>query len=268
MASAERNFREIGERLSSAFRLGARPLAVYGSETIPAGAVHLAGVNRCFAVTMYRMAVKREVDTVYAGRDEPEGCCPGGMSHTGFTVQPEGIRYFVSTGKKDVRGGAAEYLKSSPAVVEKSFRALGKITPPGKYLVVQACETLPDRDPGVRSLCCFGSAEQIRNLAALVHFDREDPFSPVIVPWGPSCATLITYPAGMAEHGPRDTAFMGPQDPTQNWSIPPDTLAMGIPAEMAARMAGNLDRSFVVLRPRVAFPDHKSGLSPDDGGPG
>jgi hypothetical protein len=212
---------------------------------------------------MYRMAAMREADTIYATGDEPEGCCPGGMSHTGFTGRPDFIRYFVSTGKKDVRGGAAEYLKSSPEVVEGSFRAVGRITPPGRYLVVQACEALPVPDPGVRSLCCFGSAEQIRNMAGLVHFDREDPFSPVIIPWGPSCATLITYPAGMAEHGPADTAFVGPQDPTQNWSIPPGTLAMGIPAVMAERMAGNLDRSFVVLRPRIAFPDHGRQTPPE-----
>jgi hypothetical protein len=141
-------------------------------------------------------------------------------------------------------------------MVEKSFKAVGKITPPGTYLVVQACEAVPEIDPGVRSICCFGSAEQIRNMAALVHFDRDDPFSPVVVPWGPSCATYITYPAGMAEHAPKNTAFLGPQDPTQNGSIPPDTMAIGIPAEMAMRMVQNLPHSFVVLRPGIAFPDH------------
>ena len=151
-------------------------------------------------------------------------------------------------------GGAAEYLKSGPDMVERCFKALGTITPLGKYLIVQVCETLPDRNPEIRSICCFGTAEQIRNMAALVHFDRDDPFSPVIVPWGPSCSTFITYPAGMAENGPKNTAFMGPQDPTQNRTLPPDMMAIGIPAEMAIRMAENLDSSFVVQRPQVAFP--------------
>ena len=110
---------------------------------------------------------------------------PGGLAHTGFQPVPDDIRYFVSTGKKEVRGGAAEYLKANPDLVERCFKALGKVTPPGKYLIVQACETLPDKNPGVRSVCCFGTAEQIRNMAALVHFDRDDPFSPVIVPGDP-----------------------------------------------------------------------------------
>jgi hypothetical protein len=93
-------------------------------------------------------------------------------------------------------------------------------------------------------------------MAALVHFDREDPFSPVIVPWGSACSTYITFPAGMAEGTPKDTAFMGPQDPTQNHSLPPGMMAMGIPAELAVRMVKNLDSSFVIRRPQVAFPRH------------
>lgn len=248
------DFREIGRRLAAAFRLETRPLAVYGSETLPAGTVHLPEVNRCFAVSLYRMATEKETPAIYVDADSEEGCCAGGLAHTGFHPEPDSIKYFVSTGRKDVRGGAAEYLKSSPEMVERCFQALGKVTPPGKYLVVQACEVLPDANPGIRSICCFGTAEQIRNMAALVHFDRDDPFSPVIVPWGPSCSTFITYPAGMTENAPKDSAFVGPQDPTQNRSLPPEMMAIGIPAGLAIRMTENLDSSFVVRRPQVAFP--------------
>jgi hypothetical protein len=254
------DFREIGARLKTAFRLSTRPLAVYGSEVLPSGIPHLAGVNRCFAVSLYRMATGNEVSAIYVSADTSEGCCPGGISHMGFAPEREEIKYFVSTGRKDVRGGAAEFLKSGPEKVEACFRAVGNVTSPGKYLVVSACDVLPEKNPGVRSICCFGTAEQIRNMAALVHFDRDDPFSPVIVPWGPSCATFISYPAGMAENAPADTAFMGPQDPTQNHSLPPDMMALGIPAEMAERMVKNLDASFIIRRPQVAFPSHEKRL--------
>jgi hypothetical protein len=155
----------------------------------------------------------------------------------------------------------AEYLKASPDLVDRCTAAAGPIHPPGKYLVVQACETLPDPMPNVLSLCIFGNGEQIRNMAALIHFDRDDPFSPVIVPWGSSCSTFITFPAGLAENTPKNTAFMGPQDPTQNHSLPPEMMALGIPAEMAARMVKNLDASFITRRPQVAFPNHERGLN-------
>jgi hypothetical protein len=250
------DFRTIGSKLASAFRLSTRPLAVYGSEVLPAGIPPMAGVNRCFAVSLYRMAAGHEISGIYVSADTSEGCCMGGLYHVGYIPVPGEIKYFVSTGRKDVRGGAAEYLKAGPELVERCTMAAGPIHPPGKYLVVQPCETLTDPEPSIRSLCCFGTAEQIRNMAALIHFDRTDPFSPVIVPWGSSCSTFITFPARLAQNTPHDTAFMGPQDPTQNHSLPPDTMALGIPAEMAVRMAGNLDASFVTRRPQVAFPRH------------
>jgi hypothetical protein len=254
------DFRKIGERLKAAFRLTTRPLAVYGAEVLPSGIPPMTDVNRCFAVSLYRMAAGSGVSGIYVSADTKEGCCSGGLYHTGYIPVPDDIRYFVSTGKKDVRGGAAEYLKASPEQVERCTVAAGPIHPPGKYLVVQACEALPDTEPAVRSLCCFGTGEQIRNMAALVHFDRDDPFFPVIVPWGSSCSTFITFPAGLAENTPRNTAFMGPQDPTQNHSLPPDMMALGIPAEMAVRMVNNLDASFITRRPQVAFPGHKKQL--------
>ena len=253
----EENFREIGKRLAAAFRLGTRPLAVYGSDTLPAGTTHLPEVNRCLAVSLYQLATEKEMSAIHISAESRDGCCPRGLAHTGFHPEPDDIPYFVSTGRENIRGGAAEYLKSSPEMVKRCFLALGRIIPPGKYLVVQACETLPEPSPAIRSLCCFGTAEQIRNIAALIHFDRDDPFSPVIVPWGPSCSTFITYPAGMAEKAPKDTAFMGPQDPTQNRNLPSTMMAIGIPAAIAVRMADNLNASFVIRRPQVAFPRHE-----------
>ena len=250
------DFRGIGSKLASAFRLSTRPLAVYGTDELPEGIPPMAELNRCFAVSLYRMAAGRELSGIYIGEGATEGCCMGGLFHTGYLPEPDDIKYFVSTGRKDVRGGAAEFLKASPELVDRCSVAAGPIRPPGKYLVVQVCDALTDPVPNVLSLCIFGNGEQIRNMAALVHFDRDDPFSPVIVPWGSACSTFITFPAGLAEKTPKNTAFMGPQDPTQNHSLPPEMMALGIPADMAVRMADNLDASFITRRPQVAFPRH------------
>jgi hypothetical protein len=250
------DFRKIGSKLASAFRLSTRPLAVYGSEVPPVGIPPMAGVNRCFAVSLLKMAMGNEVSGIYVSADTSEGCCLGGLYHVGYIPVPDDIKYFVSTGKNDVRGGAAEYLKASPDLVERCTMAAGPIHPPGKYLVVQACDALPDSLPEIKSICCFGNGEQIRNMAALIHFDRNEPFLPVIVPWGSSCSTFITFPAGLAENTPPDTAFMGPQDPTQNHSLPPGMMVLGIPADMAVRMVNNIETSFIIRRPQVAFPRH------------
>ena len=207
------DFREIGARLKAAFRLSTRPLAVYGSEILPTSIPPMTEVNRCFAVSIYWMATGNELSAIYVSADTSEGCCLGGLYHVGYIPIPDEIKYFVSTGRKDFRGGVAEYMKADPKLVERCMLAAGPIHPPGKYIVVQACETLPAPGPSIRSLCCFGTAEQMRNMAALIHFDRYDPFSSVIVPWGSACSTYITFPAGLAAKIPRNTAFMGRRIP-------------------------------------------------------
>ena len=68
-------------------------------------------------------------------------------------------------------------------------------------------------------------------MAALVPFQPDTPVHTVIVPRGPSCSTFITYPAGMTENAPKNTALMGPQDPTQNHTLPPHMMAIGIPPQ-------------------------------------
>ncbi len=217
-------------------------------------------VNRCFAVSMYRMATGNVVSAIYVSADISEDYCLGGLYYMGYIPVPDEIKYFVSTGRKDVHGGVAEYLKVDPELVERCMLTAGPIHPPAKHLVVQACETLSDPGPAIRSLCYFGTAEQIRNMAVLIHFDRDDPFSPVIVPWGSACSTYLTCPAGLADKTPHDTAFMGPQDPTQNHSLPPEMMAIGIPVDTAERMVKNLDASFIIRRPQVAFPNHEKQL--------
>jgi hypothetical protein len=247
--------RMIGKKIANACRLATEPLAVYGSDNIPKGAVHLPVIDRCIAAAMVKMATGKGFSAFYLGGEAKSRCCPGGLSHTGYIERPPAIRFFVSTGNPGIKDAPAEYLKASPDLVDQCFAAEGKITPPGKYLVVQTCASVPDSLSTVKAISCFGTTEQIRNLSALVHFDRADPFSPVIMPWGPACATIVTYPAGIAEHAPAESAFIGPQDPTINRALPPDLMAIGLPIAVAGRVAENIDRSFITKRPAVAFPD-------------
>jgi hypothetical protein len=249
---------DLGKMIKSAVRLETKPLAVYASDNLPEGGVPLSSVHRCIATAMIRMALGITHDTVYLGTDAKTGCCPGGLSHTGYIVRPPGISFFVSTGRPGIPDAPAEYLKANPELVDQCFAAVGDITPPGKYLVIRTCESVPAAIPDILAISCFGKAEQIRNLAALVHFDRPEPFFPVLVPWGPACATLVTYPCGMAAKAPRDSAFLGPQDPTLNYALPPDILAIGLPFNVARRLGDNIQESFIKKRPEVAFPDHQA----------
>jgi hypothetical protein len=192
------SIKEIGEKITTAGRLKSKPLCVYGSDKIPEGGAPVTSIDRCLAKAIFSASMTEKPSPLYFGKGALAGCCAGGIGWTGYGRMAPLLDYFISYGTKEFRDGEAEFLKASPEVVQKSKEAVGTVTPAGTYTVIQACESL-DNDPGVRSFICFGNGEQIRNLSGLIHFRSTDPFNSVSAAWGPTCATLLTYPAGLAE---------------------------------------------------------------------
>jgi hypothetical protein len=206
------------------------------------------------------VACHTDAPPIYVAAEMPEACCPGGLAHFGFIEFNPGIKYFVSTGSKGYRNGEAEFLRASPELVEENRRLMGKVTALGKYVIIRACADLTNEDPGVRSILCFGTAEQIRNMVALAHFRARDPFREVIVPQGAACASFVSYAAGMVEKAPVDAVFIGPCDPTGNVWFPQDYLSLAMPIKMATRMADDLENSFITKRATVAYPEQRMEL--------
>jgi hypothetical protein len=248
---------QVGNRLTQAGRLRIRPLCVYGSQRIPEGVAPSTSVSRCVARAIFTLATRQKTPPIYVTANMPERCCPGGLAHFGFAEFDPGIKYFVSTGSKDYRKGAAEFLRASPELVEENRKLMGKTTPLGKYLVIQSCADLVNEDRGVRSILCFGIAEQIRNLCSLVQFRSHDPFREVLIPQGASCASFVSYAAGMVENAPVDAVFVGPCDPTGNSWFPPDHLSIAFPIKIAKRISEDLENSFIIKRSTVAYPKHR-----------
>ncbi|NVM36016.1 MAG: DUF169 domain-containing protein, partial [Candidatus Lokiarchaeota archaeon] len=133
------------------------------------------------------------------------------------------------------------------------LNSVGKITPLGKYTVIRKCDSIYEQDLDVKAFICFGISEQIRNLCSLAHFQPEKANN-IQIPWGPSCASFVTYPAGMAENHPKPCIIIGPTDPTGNYWFPQNYLSMGIPFEIAQRMAKDLNKSFISKRSEIAYP--------------
>jgi hypothetical protein len=246
---------EVCEKLIAAGRLTRRPLCVYGSDIVPEGAVPVSSIDRCIAKTIFMMASSEKIPSIYVTGDD-EDCCMGGKTWLGFSEMPPHLKYFVTVGTKEFRGGAAEHLKATPDLFEKSRNVLGKINPPGKYVIVSPSSPITNESK-VLSIICFGGGEQIRNLAGLAQFDEYEQFNTVLTPGGPTCATYITYPAGMAEKATKNAAFIGPTDPTGNIWFPPDLMAMGISIGKARQMAESLGDSFIGKRPKVAYPERR-----------
>ena len=217
--------RSIGEKLTSAGRLAGGAVCVIGGNGPFPGSVHLKEVDRCVARAIYKLAVMPGTPPISYGVDSKEGTCPGGQMWCGLAGIGPKLKFFLSTGTPDFMHGEAEHLQPTPEAAEQFLDAPGKITTPGRYLTLARYDQIDD-EAEVLSFVLIGSAESIRNLGGLVHFVTDDVFTSVLMPGGSSCATMITYPAGMAERAPRNAAFVGPVDPTGNSWLPPDMMTM------------------------------------------
>lgn len=250
---------ELGKKLTEAGRLKLRPLCVYGTDEIPEGAVPSYTVDRCVAKAVYISAFFKETPPLYIEAGH-EHCCAGGLVWTGLAEPHPKLKYFVTVGTPDFHGGVAEHLKATPELFDELMERAGKILPHGKYTVIAPCtgEIEPDI---VRSYIVFAGAEQIRNLCGLAQFSSSDPFFKTIIPGGPTCATMITFPAGMAENAPKDSVFVGPVDPTGNSWLPPELMIMGIPSGLAQQMGADLEESFICKRSKIAYPEKRTGIS-------
>jgi hypothetical protein len=257
------SIRDINDTLVRAGRLRLRPVFVFGTEQVPVGAVPVSAVitegHRCLGKALLKMALYPEVPPVYLGRDVMKECCFGASAWLGFMKMPSMMKNLYASVSKGDGNHDAHYLKDTPETCQASLDCLGNIIPPEKYLVMSAC---PEADNGLQplSVLCFGRAEQIRNLCGLIHFGMQDPFSPVAAAWGAHCATFVTYPAGLAEGAPKDTAFLSPMASYGNDWFPSDLMALGIPAGVAEKMCGDYGRSFMVKRPERTYPEKRASL--------
>jgi hypothetical protein len=248
---------QIGARLAEAGRLTTRPLCIAGSDTVPKGAVPSPSIDRCVAKAIAAIAINPNTPPLYLGHGALEGCCPSGIAYTGFGEQSRDSRFFISTGSPGVAGGNALHLKASPELVDASRLAVGEIRPIWEYLVVWPAETYPADAPEPRSLLLFAQAEPARVLCALAHFGSADVFGAVLAPWGAACASFVTYPAGLAEKAPRNAIFLGPTDASVNLWFPREVVSLGIPLDIARRMAEEAPVSFIGKRPGMAYPERR-----------
>jgi len=254
--------RELGEKLVMAGRLKLRPLCVYGADEIPQGAVPSYAIDRCIAKAIYTAALHAETPPLYVDANQGQ-CCPGGMVWMGFSEPHPKLKYFVTVGTPDFQGGMAEHLKATPELFEEQRKRAGKVIPPGKYIVIRPCtdDIAPEK---IRSLILFAGSEQIRNLCGLAQYSSSDPFFKTIISAGATCSMMITFPAGMAENAPKDSAYIGPTDPTGNHWLAPELMIMGIPMALAQQMAADLDESFICRRNKIAYPENRSMINPQD----
>jgi len=236
---------DVNDRIIKAARLDRRIIAVCAQETVPEDAVTVREAlregNPCVAHALYSMSTDPSFPAIYVG-EGGKGCCGGAQMWFGFKDFPLDVSGMFASESPD-----AMHIKASTEVSRRTLEDMGRFVPLGRYIVMRPLTTVEDLAQ-VRSILCFGTAGQMRDLAAMVHFGSSKAYLSITAPWGSGCATFVSYPSGMAVGAPRDTAFISPTNPEAEDWLPADTLAMGIPKDMAVRMAEGYEASFASRR--------------------
>ena len=123
----ELSLEEICTRLKQAGRLESDPLCAYGSETIPANSISSTSINRCIANVIYSLAINLERSTIHFEEDNEKKSCPGGQAWLGYKPLMPHLKYMLSTGTPDFRGGWSEFLIADPDLTEKRLKGIGSI---------------------------------------------------------------------------------------------------------------------------------------------
>jgi hypothetical protein len=201
---------------------------------------------------MYQIAEGKIKVPIYAGNVPGQIFCRciGGLAWFGYEKFDPRLAGLMSTGSA-ATNQAGKHLKENENIACETYQAVGEIKPLGRYVVMRRCDDIRV-DPGVKCIICFARGEEIRDLCALAHFSSHDVFNAISVPWGPACATVVTYPAGMAENACSAQICIGPTDPSAREWLPENCMAMGIPVEIARKMAKDVERSFLAKKDNLS----------------
>jgi hypothetical protein len=253
--------KEINEKLTKTGPLQRRIIGVYACDVRPAAASPVASVirngNPCLAKALFKMSGDRDVPAVCVSEDVAGESCFGLMMWFGYHEFPPRIDLMFTS---DSPSRDSFCIKRNSEICTATFRDIGEFSPIGKVVVLQPLDDFDGSLGDPKSIVCFGGADQLRNLGALIHFGESRAFTPIMAPWGSGCSTFVAFPAGMASGCPKDTAFLSPVIPEANGWLPADVFALGIPIAMAARMAGDYESSFAVKKPELTYPAVKEPI--------
>lgn len=169
--------------------------------------------------------------------------CAGGRRSLGFTqeLHPQ-FEYFLSCGIPGKLEG--ERYKKSPELVREMLSNQPGFEAPGNFIVFSRLDLLARaQEPEPAVAVFFATCDVLAGLFTLVNYDRADLHG-VIAPMSSGCGSLVYHPYRevKSEH-PR--AVLGMFDVSARPCVAASELTLAVPWRLLARMADNMDESFL-----------------------
>jgi len=211
----------------------------YADEPADTAVVKAPSGRRCMLADIGRV---RRGESICFDRDSFG--CPGGERYSGFSQETsDAFRYFLSYGIEGKMEG--ERYKKTPELVDQYIKERVPFEAPAAYLVFKRWDALCAGDePAV--VIFFATPDVLSGLFTLANFDTPHQQA-VTSPFCSGCGSIIDVP--FHEIGSDDPkAVLGMFDVSARPYVAPDALTFAVPFEKFARMAGNMEESFLITK--------------------
>lgn len=170
--------------------------------------------------------------------------CDGGKRHFGFDreLAPD-LGYFLSYGIPGKLEG--ERYKKYPDLVNESIKNHPSIKAPERYIIFKRWDIM-DEDDRPLVLIFFARPDVLSGLFTLANYDETEAEA-VISPFGAGCLSIVAYPYNELRSR-RHRAVMGMFDVSARPFVPAHVLTFAVPWPKFARMADNMEESFLITK--------------------
>lgn len=170
--------------------------------------------------------------------------CNGGKAGLGFGQfpnYPDGIEYFLSTGKAGVFEG--EGYKKDPALGKEYVECLPITDIPYQYVIFKPMTQVDAAKETPELIIFYVNPDQLSALTVLANYYRPG-IENILIPFSSGCQSIFLIPyAETKKENPK--AVIGLTDITVRPMVEPDMLSFSVPYQMFLSMEENVSGSFL-----------------------
>lgn len=227
-------------QLQNYLKLASEPVAVLLTNEAPAGALQ-SREGQWSCVIPFMLAASKGKVCAFSRRTT--GCVGGkvGLGFGAYRNYPDGIEYFLSTGKAGVMEG--EHYKQTPELADDFVNCLPITDIPYEFVVFKPLSLVEEKQETPVLVVLYVNPDQLAALTVLANF-HQTGYDNVIAPFAAGCQSVFLLPYAEAQQE-KPRAVIGLLDITVRPMVQSDKLSFTMPYSLFQTMEQHAAASFL-----------------------